>query len=77
MEYKHIRADLISTYLLCFLLEQKKILMPRPDDAARLAVKYANALICQLDSEYETQASLKKKIARGIISCEPIKATNQ
>ena len=67
MDYSQIRRDMISAYLLRFLLERNKVLMPNPDDAAKSAVRYANALIHNLDLEKDDREKQRKEIFRNIV----------
>tara|TARA_Y100000588_G_C13696885_1_gene686921 strand:+ start:84 stop:320 length:237 start_codon:yes stop_codon:yes gene_type:complete len=67
MDYGKIRRDMISAYLLRFFLERNKILMPKPEDAARSAVSYANALIHDLDLSKDDHIKRRQNIIKNII----------
>ena len=76
MDYSQIRKDMVSAYLLRFFLERNKVLMPKPEDAARSAVSYANALIQRLDLSKDERIKQEQNIIRDIIF-NPSKKTTE
>ena len=58
---------MISAYLLRFFLERNKALMPKPEDAAKSAVSYANVLIQHLDLSKSDRIKQRRNIIRDIM----------
>jgi hypothetical protein len=60
--YKRIRRDYFSVYIFNCLLKRRSHFLPRAKDAAKSATEYADALIEELDKNFQTNLDKKIKV---------------
>ena len=72
MDYKEIRRDLISTFLLYFFLKRNNVILPTSEQAAEYAVEYADALINKLNKKSIFSNRQGKKVNNQRISRTPV-----
>jgi hypothetical protein len=60
---KRLRRDHFSVYIFNYLLQRRSQFLPRPKDAAKSAVEYADALIEELDKNNESVFNAEKIIS--------------
>ena len=76
MDYKEIRRDLISTFLLYFFLKRNNVILPTSEQAAEYAVEYADALINKLNKQNDYSNKQEKKVSNEIIPRSPTHFSN-
>ena len=72
MDYKEIRRDLISVFLLYFFLKRRDVILPTSNKAAEYAVEYADALINKLNKQNDNSNRQEKKVNNEIIKRSPV-----